>query len=222
MATVTTGRTLDATGTSIDGTGFQVDTDSELADLLRRRVGPLTSHPIRQTWGAPLADTNERFRSVSVFGPDYAGPPEHYHKVSTERFDVRRGTVVFDIDGQEKSVTAGEQFTVPTGTRHGFRTAGERAVVVTEISPPGRIRHVLPTLGGLAHDEAIDADSPLQRAVIADRLARDTVFTERDPRITRPLSALLAPAARLAGYRGGYAKYDTEAFWARHVEQPNL
>lgn len=159
---------------------------------------------------------------MSVVGPDYAGPPEHYHEVSTERFDVRRGTVVFDIDDQEESVTAGGQFTVPTGTRHGFEAAGERAVVVTEISLPGRIRHVLPTLGGIAHNKPIDADSPLQRAVIADRLARDTVFTERDPRITRPLSALLAPAARLAGYRGGYAKYDTEAFWARHVEQPNL
>lgn len=222
MATVTTGRTLDVNGRSIDGTGFQVDTDGELADLLRRRIGPLTSHPTRQTWGAPLADTNDRFRSVSVFGPDYTGPPEHYHEVSTERFDVRRGTVVFEIDGQEEPVTAGEEFTVSPGTRHCFRAVGERAVVVTEISPPGRIRHVLPTLGGIAHDEAIDADSPLQRAVIADRLAQDTVFTERDPRITRPLSALLAPAAQLAGYRGGYAKYDTEAFWARHVEQPNL
>lgn len=222
MATVTTGRTLDADGEPIAGTGFQVTTDGDLADLLRARIGPLTSHPTRATWGAPLVDTAERFRSVSVFGPDYAGPPEHYHEVSTERFEVRSGAVVFDLDGRRERVTAGERLTVPTGTRHGFRSAGGRAVVITEIFPPGRIRHVLPTLGGIAHDDAVDADSLLQQAVIADRLARDTVFTGQDPRVTRPLSALLAPVARLAGYHGGYAKYDTDAFWRQHVEQPEL
>ena len=221
MPTVTTGRTLGADGEPIAGTGFTLDTEGDLAELLRCRVGPLTSHPTRETWAAPLVDTPDRYRTVSLFGPGYDGPPEHYHEVSTERFEVRRGSVAFEVDGEVQRVTAGEAFTVPTGTRHSFRSVGdEHAVVLTEITPPGRIRHVLPTLGGIAHDDAVDADSRLQCAVIADRLARDTVFTETDPRLTRPLSALLSPVARLAGYRGGYAKYDSEGFWSRHVEQP--
>ncbi|MFB6157956.1 MAG: cupin domain-containing protein [Haloferacaceae archaeon] len=222
MATVTTGRTLDG-GDPVPGTGFAFDPEGDLAALLRERTGPITSHSTRPAWAAPLPADDDTIRSVSVFGPGYGGPPEHYHEVSEEAFDVRRGTVVFDCDGDERRVTAGERLAVPTGTRHTFRAAGDGlAVVVTEISPPGRIGHVLPTLGGIAHDDAVDADSPLQRAVIADRLAGDTTFTEIDPRLTRPIASLLAPVARLRGYRGAYGKYQQDAFWRRHVEQPDV
>lgn len=221
MGTVTTGRTLDAAGDPVPGTGFEVDPAGDLAALLRERTGPLTSHPTRPAWAAPLPADEGVLRSVSVFGPGYAGPPEHYHEVSEESFEIRRGAVVFECEGDARQVAAGGRFRVQTGTRHTFRPAGDaRAVVVTEISPPGTIGHVLPTLGGIAHDDAVDADSPLQRAAIADRLDGDTVFTGTDPRLTRPLTALLAPVARLRGYRGAYGKYQQDAFWRRHVEQP--
>ena len=217
---VTTGRTLEG-GEPVSGTGFSFERDGKLAALLGDRTGPLTSHPTRESWAARLVDDGDRLRLVSVFGPGYDGPPEHYHATSAEAFDVRRGTVEFSLDGATRTVTAGERFTVPTGTRHTFRCTGEEfGVVVTDIEPPGRIAHVLPTLGGIAHDDAMDADDPLQRAIIADRLSRDTVFTERDPRVTRPLAALLAPVARARGYRAAYAKYERPAFWQRHVEQP--
>ena len=220
---ITTGRTLDDRGEPVAGTGFDLDPDSDLATLLRERTGPLTSHPTRDAWAARLSADEDLLRSVSVFGPGYTGPPEHYHKVSNEAFDVRRGTLAFTVDGEQQRATAGERFEVPTGVRHTFRCASpERGVVITEIEPPGRIAHVLPTLGGIAHDTAADAENPLQRAIIADRLADDTVFTERDPRITKPLAALLAPVAKARGYRAAYAKYRQPAFWQRHVEQPDL
>lgn len=220
---VTTGRTLDDRGEPVAGTGFDLDPAGDLAALLRERTGPLTSHPTRDAWAAPLAADDDLLRSVSVFGPGYTGPPEHYHEVSDEAFDVRQGTLGFTLDGEAHRATAGERFEVPTGVRHTFRCEGpELGVVVAEIEPPGRIGHVLPTLGGIAHDDAIDAENPLQRAIIADKLAGDTVFTERDPRVTRPLAALLAPVAKAWGYRAAYGKYQQPAFWERHVEQPDL
>jgi len=64
--------------------------------------------------------------------------------------------------------------------------------------------------------------SPLQRAVIADRLDGNTVFTDAERPGADTLAGLLAPVGRAAGYRGAYGKYMQPAFWRRHVEQPDL
>jgi hypothetical protein len=56
------------------------------------------------------------------------------------------------LDDGERTVSAGETATVDTDVVHTFRNGtDERALVVTEIRSPGRLRHVPPTLGGLAH-----------------------------------------------------------------------
>lgn len=225
MPHLTTGRTLDTDAEPVAGTGFSYDPETLLAEKLRDRSGPLTSHPTRRSWGtlpSPTADA-ETHRSLSILGPGYDGPPRHYHEVSEERFAVSQGTVVFDLDGAEHRVSAGESLTVPTGVVHSFGCPGpELAVVETEISPPGRIGYVLPTLGGLAHDRSISIDNPLQQVAIAKRLDGDTVFTDPDRRLAKPLTDMLAPLARLRGYRGGYGRYTQPAFWEAHVEQPDL
>lgn len=225
MGTVT-GRTLDDAGEPIPDTGFEYERDSLLGDLLADRVGPLNSHPTLPVWSAPLeraADGPDRMRTVSIYEPGYSGPPEHYHEVSEEIFEVQQGTVVFECDGAERAVTAGETTTVETGTTHTFRCEGdELAVVLTTIAPLGRIGYILPTLSGLAHDDRVDADDPLQRALIVDRLAEDTVFTEAETGFARLATDLLAPVAKLRGYQGGYARYRQPEFWRRHVEQPDI
>ena len=222
---VTTGRTLDADGEPIPGTGFEVAPESELAALLGRRTGALTSHPDQAVWSAPLAswEDSDTVRSVAVYKPGFEGPPEHYHEHSTEAFDVLDGEVTFRIDDRTRRVNAGETITVSPGERHTFSVGGdELCYMVVEIQSPGTLRQVLPTLSGLAHDDEMNADSPLQQALIARRLAGNTVFTELDPRLSGPLSGLLAPLGRLRGYQGAYATYIQDAFWERHVEQPEL
>ena len=224
MTAVTTGRTLDENGRPVADTGFTYEPGSLLAETLRDRSGPLTSHPTRPSWGTlptPTDDDPGTHRALSVLGPGYDGPPRHYHEVSEEHFEVLQGTVAFELDGTERRVSAGETLAVPTGVRHSFRCSGpELAVMRTEIAPAGRIGFVLPTLGGLAHDGGID--NPLQQAAIAKRLEGDTVFVEPDRRVAKPLTDALAPFARLRGYRGGYGKYAQPAFWERHVEQPEM
>jgi len=205
----TTGRTLDDRGDPVPGTGFEVDPEGDLAALLRERTGALTSHPTQAVWSAPLP------------APD--GPPEHYHEDSVEVFDVRAGEATFLVDGREVPVAAGETLTVDAGQRHTFRVEGDDLChMLVDIRSPGKLRHVLPTLGGLAHDDDADAEDPLQAAALADRLAGNTVFTEPSETIVRPLRAALAPVAKLAGYVGAYDKYTRDAFWERHVEQPTL
>jgi mannose-6-phosphate isomerase-like protein (cupin superfamily) len=223
MSSLTTGRTLTPAGDPIDGTGFEVERGSFLASVLAERTGPITSHPTRPVWGVPLDDSDGAMRQLSIFGPGYGGPPEHYHTRSEETFDVREGTVTFTLDGDRRTVSAGERLTVEPGVRHAFRNAGdERALVYTTIRDPGRLRQVLPTLGGLAHDDDRDPDDPLQRALLAKRLERNTVFSDAEGPLASVATDALAPVARLAGYRGAYATYDRPAFWRRHVEQPPM
>jgi len=219
--TVTTGRTLED-DRPVPGTGFEVEEGSELAELLAERTGPLTSHPTRPVWGAPLEGPEDTVRTLSVLGAGYDGPPEHYHEQSLERFEVLGGQPVFEIDGADHRAEPGETVTIETGERHTFRVEEGLSYMITDVHSPGRLRQVFPTLGGLAHDDAADVENPLQQAVIADRLTGNTVFTEPDPRVGRPLTSLLSPLARLGGYRAAYAKYSQPAFWRTHVEQPDL
>jgi hypothetical protein len=94
--------------------------------------------------------------------------------------------------------------------------------MIVDIESPGRLRQVLPTLSGLAHDAERTPDNPLQQAAIARRLSGNTVFTDINPDLSRPLSAVLGPIARLRGYRGAYGRYMQDGFWEHHVEQPEL
>jgi len=223
MSSFTTGRTLDEHGEPVPGTGFEVERGSWLAERIREREGPITSHPTRPVWGIPLTDgDSDTIRTLSVLGPGYGGPPEHYHERSTELFDVREGSITMTLDGADRRVSAGESATVETGVSHTFRNdTDEQAFAITEIRSPGHLRQVLPTLGGLAHDRERDPDDPLQQVAIADRLDGNTVFARQET-LAGSLTGVLAPVARLAGYRGAYAKYRQPAFWGRHVEQPDL
>ncbi len=220
MSTYVTGRTLDEDGTPVPGTGFEVREGGRLENRLRERTGPVTSHPTRPVWGVPLSDGEGPIRTLSVFGAGYDGPPAHYHERSVERFEVEAGSLTLRLDGDERTVAAGEAATVETEVVHTFRNeTDERALVTTEIRSPGRLRQVLPTLGGLAHDRSRDADDPLQRARIADVLDGNTTFV-RGERFGGGPTDVLAAVARLAGYHGAYATYTQPAFWRRHVEQP--
>jgi mannose-6-phosphate isomerase-like protein (cupin superfamily) len=222
MSTYVTGRTLDEQGEPIPDTGFDVEEGSWLEDRLRDRTGPITSHPSRAVWGIPLSGGDGAIRTLSVFGSGYDGPPAHYHEQSVELFEVEAGSLVLTLDGEERTVSAGETATVETEVVHSFRNeTDERALVVTEIRSPGRLRQVLPTLGGLAHDQSRDPDDPLQQALIADALAGNTVFVGGGG-FADSAAGALAPFARLAGYQGAYATYMQPAFWRDHVEQPTL
>ncbi len=220
MSTYVTGRTLDGAGDPIPGTGFAVETGSWLDARLRDRVGPITSHPTRSVWGIPLSDGDGPIRTLSVFGAGYDGPPAHYHDRSVELFEVESGSLTMRLDGEERTASAGESVTVDTGVVHAFSNrTDERALVTTEIRAPGRLRQVLPTLGGLAHDRSRSADDPLQQACIAEALDGNTTFV-RGEGLAGAVASALVPVARVAGYRAAYATYLQPAFWRAHVEQP--
>lgn len=48
------------------------------------------------------------------------GPPVHYHKTFSEKFEVIEGTLYLQVGKEKKLVNAGESFTIPAGTPHKF------------------------------------------------------------------------------------------------------
>ena len=51
-------------------------------------------------------------------------PPEHYHPIQDEHFEVLEGAVRAVINGTEHRFAAGETFDVPAGTPHQMAGAG--------------------------------------------------------------------------------------------------
>jgi quercetin dioxygenase-like cupin family protein len=85
-----------------------------------------------------LAD-NSQTGSYEVYlhdAPEGAGPPPHSHPWD-EAFYVMQGTVDFNCDGVESTVTVGGFVHVPAGIVHSFRYASSTAQILGVTSGKG-------------------------------------------------------------------------------------
>jgi quercetin dioxygenase-like cupin family protein len=143
--------------------------------------------------------------------PGGAVAGEHVHPVIHESFTVVRGRVGFLLDGREAVAGSGKRLHIPPGMVHDWWNAGEEeAHVVVEIRPGARFEEMIVNLFGLAQDGKTNAKGMpnlLQTALFA-REFEDVLYFTRPPRaFQKVLFAVLAPIARLLGYRGSYPEY---------------
>jgi quercetin dioxygenase-like cupin family protein len=147
--------------------------------------------------------------------PGAAVAGEHVHPSIDETFTVLRGRVGFSIDGQKIVAEAGQKLHVPRGVVHDWWNAGdEEAHIVVEITPAARFVTMIRNLFGLAQDGRTDKKgmpSLLQLALLAREFEDVVRFTSPPRPVQRALFGVLAPIARLRGYRGRYEKYETRA-----------
>ena len=142
--------------------------------------------------------------------PGGAVATRHLHPHQTERFEVLEGEMTFHVGRERVRLTAGEGVTVPAGTPHAFRNAGAvDARFVAEVTPALHFEELLATMFALAAEGRTNAHGMpnlLQLAVVADAY-RDTIRVPFPPVIVQRLGlALLAPVARLCGYRADAAR----------------
>lgn len=228
MGTVVTGRRIGADGRPVEGTGFAYESDGPLAALLAQRVSPLISQPVTGEFVIGLATSEQTGgayeRGVGIFPSGNAGPPEHFHPLYEESFEIVQGEFIFRIAGKESRVGPGAQFAVPKQTPHTFRCVSEGyGVALVETRPAARIGLVLFTLFGMAHEDLLTTSGQpklLQAMLIASEYADDTVFVSPPPSVALPMAKALAPLGRMLGYVATNPKYLDEAFWRAHVEQP--
>jgi len=223
---VTFGRTL------VDGEptdeGLTFPADSPTLDALAAATSSLISNPQLGEYGAALvtaAETDGEYaRALAITPPGAQGPAEHYHPGYAESFEVVEGEFVVEIEGTPRTLSASESITVEAGTPHTFRNESDSyATCIVESRPAGRLEDVVQLLFGLGHDGKLAASGRpgfLQAMVMADEMGDDTIFTSPPPTVQRVMAAVLGPIGRRVGYRSSYPKYEDDAFWEAHVEQP--
>ncbi|MDX1691951.1 MAG: cupin domain-containing protein [Acidimicrobiia bacterium] len=134
------------------------------------------------TTGGEVHEQRVEYRPGSPF------PPMHHHPAQDEHFEVERGAMVFDIDGDERVVEAGESIDLPRGTPHRARnaSAAEPAVVRWETRPALRTTEFFLTAAALG-----DAPGILDQALLAHRY-RDVFRLDGPARVVVPMLAGLA------------------------------
>ena len=143
--------------------------------------------------------------------PGGAVAGEHVHPTIHEWFTVLEGRVGFRLGGRESAAPVGERLHVPPGTAHDWWNAGEEeARVIVEVSPAARFEEAVSNTFGLARDGKTDArgmPNLLQVSLFAREFEDVLYFTSPPHPVQRVLFAVLAPVARLLGYRGSYPRY---------------
>lgn len=138
---------------------------------------------------------------------------EHLHPAIEERFSVLSGRVGFRIAGRAATVDPGVTMIAPPGVPHDWWNAGpEEALVRVEVRPAVRFEAFIVNAFGLAQDGKVNRrgmPNVLQLALLA-REFDDVIRFTRPPRVVqKALFGVLAPLARLLGYRGSYPEYLT-------------
>lgn len=179
-------------------------------------IGETIENPIngeRITWIERAETTAGELLSFDLsLRPGAAVAAEHRHMRQAERFRVDAGNIGLGLDGAERTVSEGEEVTVPAGVPHRWWNEGTvDATVRVELRPALDTQTFFETFFGLARDgKTNDKGLPglLQIAVVCRGLGDSCPTLARPPALVqRIIFALLAPIGRSVGRRAVYAKY---------------
>jgi quercetin dioxygenase-like cupin family protein len=185
-----------------------------------RFENPATRETGRIITGA--GDTDGRYmQSETRVRPGGAVSVVHRHRECTERFEVLEGELTLQLDGQTRSLLAGEQVTIAPGVAHHYaNTSDEDVVFRFDVWPAARFEAMVVTLFALGTEGKTDAKgapSPLQMAVILDEYG-DVLELVGPPRwLQRVAIGVLARIGRARGLCSSYPHHD--AVYARWQER---
>ena len=144
-----------------------------------------------------------------VVHPHAPGPPEHFHTEFDETFTVKEGVLSVLINGEHKLVKAGESVFIPRGTRHKPFNESDQPVIVEnnngKKSFPTKFAYYLKQLYPVIDDMGEDPNMLkviMQMSIYGDDM--DTWMAGPPIAIQRTLRFMLAPTARLLGYKNYY------------------
>jgi mannose-6-phosphate isomerase-like protein (cupin superfamily) len=188
------------------------------------RYGDVYENKVTREYAVVLRGTEDRGNGPMVVhllarpGAAVVGP--HVHPHVRERFTVVRGRLEAEVAGTLYRLGPGQSTVIEAGVVHDWwnPSDSEEAHVLVELEDGAgaafgnlaRFELMIATLFGLANDGKVDRKgrpSPLQAVVLAQEFADVIVFTWPQRAVQRVIVALLAPVARLFGYKATYAAY---------------
>jgi mannose-6-phosphate isomerase-like protein (cupin superfamily) len=160
---------------------------------------------IRET---AAATGGERLTLESVWAKPMRKPPLHYHPNQEERFHVLEGELSVTVGGRERTLRTGDTLTIPAGEPHEMSPGGPgQARATWETRPALRSEQMMRTAFALAEDGKVDRHGlprALRLIAIGHEFSPEIRLTRPPWRVQRHILAILAPLARLCGYRAVY------------------
>jgi mannose-6-phosphate isomerase-like protein (cupin superfamily) len=139
------------------------------------------------------------------------GCPLHLHPNIHERLTVVSGRVGIFVNGVISIAKVGRTIDIPAGVAHRFWNAGIcDANITIDIQPAKRFEAFIRNMIGLAQDGKTDSRGMphlLQLAVLATEFDDVVRFLTPSRFVQRLVFPILAPIARMGGYRGSYSEY---------------
>lgn len=145
--------------------------------------------------------------------PKAVGPPVHIHENFDETFTVKTGELSLLVNGEKRTLKMGESFTIPRGTPHKPFNETNQSVIIessenVKTMPAEFAYHlsqVYPlgdSLGGKPGNFTII----MQLSVYGNEM--DSWLADAPPiKVQKAMRYLLAPTARLLGYKNYYEEY---------------
>lgn len=105
----------------------------------------------RVTFLVTAADSKGEFLRAELFvHPGGEGPPEHYHPLQSETFEVVKGQLNLIVNGEKMILKPGEKYTVPPNALHKWWNASDEALIaVGELRPALKTEYFLETMYAL-------------------------------------------------------------------------
>lgn len=144
--------------------------------------------------------------------PHAPGPPEHFHEAFSETFTVKSGTLSILVNGEKRTLKAGETITIPPMTRHKPFNETDETVIVESNDPktlPVEFGYHLSQLYGFMDRFPNGPSTPqimIQLSVYGSDA--DSYIADGPPLgVQKAMRVVMAPTARLLGYRRYYPEY---------------
>jgi quercetin dioxygenase-like cupin family protein len=152
------------------------------------------------------ADTNgELVEMEATYQPGSVEPLEHFHPRQEEHFEIASGEMRARIEGEERTLSAGDELDIPQGTVHAMWNEGDgEARVVWQTRPALRTEDFFVAVGRLAQEgklSAKGAGNPLIGAALMHEFRAEFRPTSPPPPVQAIAFPALAMLARLLGQR---------------------
>ena len=150
------------------------------ARLLKPGGGPTLSFlGVDLTFKVSSADTNGAWALLEYAAPpNFAGPPLHWHKITSEAFYVLEGTVTFRREHELFKGEPGAMVYIPTGVLHTFSNKEDKPARFLTFLSPGGFEEYFKELAALAQSEPSWPPQDMSK-VLALYEKYDTFLTER-------------------------------------------
>ena len=139
-----------------------------------------------------------------VYAAGGSPPPKHFHPSQDEHFEVLAGRLEVRVDGEQRSLAAGETIDIPRGAVHQIWNPGDHeARVIWQTSPGLRTEKWFRAIDALHREGRVGKDGmpgPLAFGVLLSEY-RDRFRLAGPDVALRPALGLLGAIGRVRGYR---------------------